>query len=186
MAKQQIQGLYDIIADISGAFVPVKITNNNRQHGVNATISTHLNFKVVTFSSGTETVEFDKEKIIYIKRAKLITNGAEKLRTGLNSLFAAIVGIQEYSSDPLEAPLHLNSFVLKFPEFNKWFDFNIPFEPFKTDIKSDKVLFQIAYPVTQISFDDYNIQNSYVGQDIKFYIELEIDTAGIYVNGELI
>lgn len=186
MAKQDIKGKYNIIAEFTGAFSPAPtIANNNRNKYRNASVSVNLNFRCTSLSGGSGYVKLIKQNKTVIKRGRVITGGAEFLRTALNSPIAAEVGIMDFGGGP--TTLDSQSVVLNFPHFNEWTDFNILFEPYKRrNDENDDVELNIAYPVTDIHYDDYNMQNSYIGQPFSLFIELEIDTAGILLNGEVV
>jgi hypothetical protein len=186
MDKKQIQGNYNIIAEFTGAFMPPPtIANNNRSKGVGATVSIALDFKCVTEKSASQSVEFIKQNKIFIKRGRVITGGAEGLRTGITNMFAAEITIEDVGGGmSMQNKQYVN---LKFPHFNEWTEFNIAFEPYlRTNDENDIVDLHIAYPVTDIHYDDFNIQSAYEGEGITLFIELEIDTAGIIINGEVV
>lgn len=186
MAKKQIQGNYTIIAEFTGAFMPPPtIANDNRSKSVGATVSIPLSFNCVSINAASQTVEFIKQNKILIRRGRVITGGAEGLRTGITNLFAAEVTIEDVGGGmSVQNKQYAN---LKFPHFNEWTEFNFWFEPYlRTNDENDIVDLHIAYPVTDIHYDDYNIQSAYEGQGISLFLELEIDTAGIKINGEVV
>lgn len=184
MAKQQIQGTYNIIAEFTEAFSnPVTIENNNRNKTVNGINDTFLSFQCINSPTGGSYAYLYKKNKTFIKRARIITNGAEKLRTGLNNPFAVQIYIKDRG--PLDsATSDLQSFVLKFPKFNEWTNFNLVFEPYKRTGDNDELVYLETNNVS-VYFDDYNILNAYVGQPIKFFIELEIDTLGVEIGGRI-
>lgn len=184
MDKKQIQGNYNIIAEFTVAFsAPVTIENNNRNKTVTGINDTFLNFQCINSPSGGAYAYLYKENKTFIKRARIITNGAEKLRTGLNNPFAVEIYIKDRG--PLDpGTSNLQSFVLKFPKFNEWTNFNLVFEPYKRTGDNDKLVYLETNNVS-VHFDDFNIQSVYEGQPIKFFIELEIDTLGVDIGGEV-
>lgn len=185
MDKKQIQGNYNIIAEFTGAFMPPPtIANDNRSKSVGATASIALDFKCVTEKSASQSVEFIKQNKMFIKRGRVITGGAEGLRTGITNLFAAEVTIQDFGGGmSVQNSQYVN---LKFPHFNEWTEFNIAFEPYlRKNDENDVIDLHIAHIVTSIHYDDYNIQTAYEGEGISLFIELEIDTAGIIINDEV-
>lgn len=186
MAKKQIKGNYNIIAEFTGAFSPTPtIANDNRSKSKNATIGVALNFLCTSISGASTYVDFIKNNKIFIKRGRVITGGAEGLRNGITNLFAAEIGIMDVGGGI--AATNKQSVVLKFPKFNEWTDFNIAFEPYlRKNDENDIVELHIAYPVTDIHYDDFNIQSAYEGEGISLFIELEIDTAGIIINDEVV
>lgn len=185
MDKKQIQGNYNIIAEFTGAFMPPPtIANNNRSKGVGATVSIALDFKCVTEKSASQSVEFIKQNKMFIKRGRVITGGAEGLRTGITNMFAAEITLQDFGGGmSVQNSQYVN---LKFPHFNEWTEFNIAFEPYlRKNDENDIVDLHIAYPVTDIHYDDFNIQSAYEGEGFSLFLELEIDTAGVMINGEV-
>ena len=186
MDKKQIKGNYNIIAEFTGAFMPPPtIANDNRSKSRNATISMPLNFLCTSLSGVSTYIDFIKNNKIFIKRGRVITGGAEGLRTGITNLFAAEIGIMDVGGG--FAATDKQSVVLKFPKFNEWTEFNIAFEPYlRKNDENDIVDLHIAYPVTDIHYDDFNIQSAYEGEGFSLFLELEIDTAGVKINGEVI
>ena len=186
MDKKQILGKYTIIAEFTGAFSTApNIENNNRNKSKSATISVPLNFLCTSISGSSNYANLIKQNKTVIKRGRVITGGAEFLRQAVNSAIAAEVGVMDFGGGP--TTLDSQSFVLNFPRFNEWTNFNVVFEPYKRrNDQNDDVELKIAYPVTDIHYDDYNIQKAYENENFSLFIELEIDTAGILINGEVI
>lgn len=184
MDKKQIQGNYNIIAEFTGAFSPTPtIANDNRSKSIGASVSIALEFKCVTEKSASQSVVFIKQNKMFIKRGRVITGGAEGLRTGITNMFAAEITIQDFGGGVgVQNSQYVN---LKFPHFNEWTEFNIAFEPYlRKNDENDVIDLHIAHLVTGIYYDDFNIQSAYEGEEISLFIELEIDTAGILINGE--
>lgn len=184
MDKKQIQGNYNIIAEFTGAFSPTPtIANDNRSKSIGASVSIALEFKCVTEKSASQSVVFIKQNKMFIKRGRVITGGAEGLRTGITNMFAAEITIQDFGGGVgVQNSQYVN---LKFPHFNEWTEFNIAFKPYlRKNDENDVIDLHIAHLVTGIYYDDFNIQSAYEGEEISLFIELEIDTAGILINGE--
>lgn len=186
MAKKQIQGNYTIIADFTGAFSPApNIENNNRNRNKSASISVPLHFLCTSISGSSNYAHLIKQNKTVIKRGRVITGGAEGLRTAVNSPIAAEVGVIDVGGGV--GTTNNQSFVLNFPKFNEWTDFNVVFEPYKrANDQNDDVELDIAYPVTDIHYDDFNVQSAYLNENISLFIELEIDTAGIIIHNEVV
>lgn len=186
MDKKQIHGNYNIIAEFTGAFMPPPtIANDNRSKSRSASVSVALDFLCTSISGASTYVEFIKNNKIFIKRGRVITGGAEGLRTGITNLFAAEIGIMDVGGGV--PATNKQSVVLKFPHFNEWTEFNIAFEPYlRKNDENDIVELHIAHPVTDIHYDDFNIQSAYEGEGFSLFLELEIDTAGVMINGEIV
>lgn len=182
MDKKKIQGTYNIIADLSGCFNTITIANNDRNRGINATNGNALNFKLISSAEVSTYVNFLQKNILRIKRARLLTVGAEGLRTALNSTVAANITL---NPRPVAGETGASSkyIGLNFPRFNEWTQFNINFETWKgSTITGAAVALGLTSQVTDIHFDDFNIQKAYEGQDIKLHLEMEIDTAGVLLD----
>ena len=182
MDKKKIQGIYNIIADLSGCFPTITIANNDRNRGINATTGNALNFKLISSAEVSTYVKFLQKNILRIKRARLLTVGAEGLRTALNSTVAANITL---NPRPVTGETGASSkyIGLNFPRFNEWTQFNINFETWAdSTITGAAVDLGLTSQVTDIHFDDFNIQTAYEGQDIKLHLEMEIDTAGVLLD----
>lgn len=187
MDKKKIQGIYNIIADLSGCFPTITIANNDRNRGINANTGNALNFKLISSSEVSTYVKFLQKNILRIKRARLLTVGAEGLRTALNSTVAANITL---NPRPVTGETGASSkyIGLNFPRFNEWTQFNINFDIWEdSTITGAAVDLGLTSQVTDIHFDDFNIQTAYEGQDVKLHLEMEIDTAGVLLdNGEVV
>lgn len=187
MAKKQIYGNYIIQSNLTANFPIYKFTGNNR----NAYISPNnqnVNFNCNSVGSN-DSIYFITQNKIYIKRARLLTPGCEKLRAGLNSKAAALV----FSAIEKEGVLgNHNSFTLAFTRFNEWENFNFFYEPYKSKsfgkiLKTEECSFRLDLPPSYVSIDDYNIQSAYIGQPISLWLEMEIDTNGLKTSlGEIV
>ena len=187
MDKKKIQGIYNIIADLSGCFTTITIANNNRDRGINATNGNTLNFKLISSAEVSTYVKFLQKNILRIKRARLLTVGAEGLRTALNSTVAANITLKPRAVTG-ETGTSSKYIGLNFPRFNEWTQFNINFETWKdSTITGAAIDLGLISQVTDIHFDDFNIQKEYEGEPIKLHLEMEIDTAGVLIdNGEIV
>lgn len=183
MAKQQIYGTYIICSNLTANFPVYNFTGKNRNANMSPTVPT-VNFICSSVGSNVD-VNFITQNKIYIKRARLLTPGCEKLRAGLNSSAAALV----FSAIEKDGVIDNNhSFTLNFKRFNEWENFNFFYEPyFGKILKTEECSFRLALPPSGFNIDDYNIQSAYIGQPLSLFLEMEIDTNGIKTSlGELI
>lgn len=183
MAKKQIYGNYIIQSNLTANFPIYKFKGNNR----NAYISPNnisVSFGCNSVGDNVE-INFITQNKIFIKRARLLTPGCEKLRAGFNSRAARLFFKAIEKDGVLE---NNNYFCLTFSRFNEWEDFNFFYEPyFDNLLKAEECLFKMELPPSSISIDDYNIQSAYIGQPISLWLEMEIDTNGLKTSlGELI
>ena len=184
MDKKTIQGVYRIGANLTGNFPTYNLTGANRNANKNAN-SVDVNFTILDQAGNLDAL-FRTQNTHRIKRARIVTNGCEWLRAGLNS-FAFVITLVVY--DPVNNITGTKYSMLKFLNFNEWNNFNIFFNAFEDDLIKDaeKFVFHLVPQVTNFNIDDFNIQADYIGQPVSFYLEMEIDSAGIYnSNGDLV
>lgn len=183
MDKKQIYGNYIIQSNLTGNFPVYNFSGNNRNAN-NTPTDPHVSFSCNSVGSNVE-VNFITQNKIYVKRARLLTPGCEKLRAGLNASAATLV----FSAIEKDGVLDNNHyFTLKFQRFNEWENFNFFYEPyFKNILKTEECSFWLALPPSGFNIDDYNIQSAYIGQPLSLALEMEIDTNGLKTSlGELI
>ena len=183
MAKQQIYGNYIIKSNLTANFPVYNFSGNNRNGNRSPNVPL-VNFTCNSVGSNAN-VNFITQNKIYIKRARLITPGCEKLRAGLNSSAAALV----FSAIEKDGVLDNNhSFTLQFSRFNDWEKFNFFYEPYYGKIlKTEECSFRLALSPSYFNIDDYNIQSAYIGQPLSLWLEMEIDTNGLKTSlGEII
>lgn len=183
MAKQQIYGNYIIKSNLTANFPVYHFSGNNRNGNRSPNVP-FVNFTCNSIGSNAD-VNFITQNKIYIKRARLITPGCEKLRAGLNSRAAALV----FSAIEKDGILDNNHyFTLQFSRFNEWEKFNFFYEPYYGKIlKTEECSFKLALDPSYFNIDDYNIQSAYIGQPLSLWLEIEIDTNGLKTSlGEII
>ena len=183
MAKQHIYGNYIIQSNLTDNFPVYKFTGNDRNANRSPN-NPNVNFNCNNVGSN-NSIYFITQNKIYIKRARLLTPGCEKLRAGLNAKAAALV----FSAIEKDGVLdNHNSFTLEFSRFNEWENFNFFYEPyFGKILKTEECSFRLALPPSGFNIDDYNIQSAYIGQPLSLWLEIEIDTNGLKTSlGEII
>lgn len=184
MAKETIQGVYRLGANLTGNFPTYHLTGADRNAN-DAPTSVDVNFEILDQAANSN-AQFRTQNTHRIKRARIVTSGCEGLRAGLNSI-AFVITLVAY--DPVNNITGTKYAMLKFLNFNEWTNFDVFFNAFEDDLikDSEKFVFRLVPQVTNFNIDDFNIQDDYVGQPVSFYLEMEIDTAGIYnSNGDLV
>ena len=135
---------------------------------------------LVYWSSGDENhhIEFLTNNVLKIKRAKIVTLGAEGLRTGfdtgLNNNYAAKIELIAARSGELND--NFGKLYLKFLKFNEWENLNYNFKC--ENLNEDRYNFNLSR-FSDLCIDDYNIQSNYIGESFFPILSLDIDTAGI-------
>lgn len=189
MDKKSICGVYNIIANITDCFNSsgILLANSGRNVNVNAAHGNKLSFNLVSNGTYSEYVRFIKQNVLKIKKARLITVGAEGLRAGNAYTMAASIMLEPRKEDDQSGTSN-NFCVLKFPRFNEWTEFNIDLNLWQNStITGDVVHLGLVSQMSDIHFDDYNIQSAYVGERFKLSLEMIVDTAGmIKWNGGII
>lgn len=187
MAKKQIEGVYNIYADITDAITDgqgynLTGTNRNQELGFSLNDVKKLTFwnKNGSIVPTRDIVEFIKTNCLTIKRARIITPGCSGLRAEKGG-FAAKLHFD--AVDSLSNSVF--GFGLKIFKYNEWenIDFNYrPYQQNNNELLSENYELELVHTIERVSMcsiDDYNIQAAYIGQPVSFILELEIDTAGL-------
>lgn len=156
----------------------------------NAVITTAADSVLDTYDltkilNATRSDGFYYENTITIKRARVYLAGGQGMQPAADGTLAAFLALniaQLYDGTGQK----LFRFFLNIPKFEEWFDLNIQIKPYEgtpdpwTGTLADKHICRLMLESSsKFSFDDFNIQADYVGQDVIPVIELEIQTAGI-------
>lgn len=177
MAK--IKGKYTLRAGLSPIVNGYTFTNNDRS----AELAAADNF-MLTLSCDdidrpiNKVVSLISNNRLNVLRARLLTSGAPGLQPALNSSVAASVLIIGRATNDVAGD-SVGGFSFGLDHFGEWQDVGISFVPFKVN---DNYYLSVDHTYSKIFFDDYNIQNEYVGQTFNLFLELEIDTAGVLDN----
>ena len=183
-----IQGLYTLRAPLYNSNDPANrvlytFTNNDRNASIGFAYQCPLDFAQIDAQNPDnlgDPRKFIVQNKLFIKRARVLTPGAPGLAPGLGGRAAVFYLDTRSSKNGIDTSG--DSLILKFDNFNEWQDFNIPFLNDKIDSDTGKYTFLIGAGDgrTALYLDDYNLQNEYVGQDLFAFLELVVDTAGLY------
>lgn len=120
-----------------------------------------------------------------IKRARVYLAGGQGMQPAADGTLAAYLALNITQLYDGSGP-KLARFFLNIPKYEEWFDVNAIIKPYEstpdpwTGTLADKHICRLMLESTsKFSFDDFNVQTDYVGQDVIPVIELEIETAGI-------
>lgn len=162
------------------------LTGNDR----NATITKAADEVLETFDL-TKILNANKSDGFYfgntlnIKRARVYLAGGQGMQPAADGTLAAYLALNITQLYDGSGP-KLARFFLNIPKYEVWFDVNAIIKPYEgtpdpwTGIMPEKHICRLMLESTsKFSFDDFNVQADYVGQDIIPVIELEIETAGI-------
>lgn len=171
MSNNKISGSYILQ---STKFAEYTFTGNDRDAEL-LLLPQELNF--IDLSNGTisgRTVDFMTKNKIHVKGIRIVTPGGAELRACKN---AASIEFSLYTdSSPLVTMIDVS-------RYNEWQKIDDYWEPYKLT-KAETFHFRLSAGLLNI--DDYNINPAYIGKKVSFYIELDIDTAGILLNGRVI
>lgn len=171
MSNNKISGSYILQ---SSKFAEYTFTGNDRDADL-LLLPQELNF--IDLSNGTisgRTVDFMTKNKIHVKGIRIVTPGGAGLRACKNA------GSIEFSLYTDSAPLVT---MIDVSSYNEWQEIDDYWEPYKK-INSETFHFKLSAGLLNI--DDYNIQPAYIGKKVSFYIELNIDTSGLLLNGRVI
>lgn len=183
MNPKKIKGQYTLRADITPIVNGYTFTGADRNAESGAISDFMLNLACDEISRPIlNSVSLISDNKLFVKRARILTSGAEGLRRALNSSIAASVLIIGRSDDNTTSTA-LGGFTMGFDFFNKWQDVDFEFLPQKVN---DNYYLSVDKQYSKIFFDDYNIQSAYVGETFKLTLEMIIDTAGVLDVGGVI
>jgi len=110
-------------------------------------------------------VTFNAGQVVRVKRARLISSGAPGLQPKLDGTAASLV-VLEGKGSPFAGQ---NSCKLEFAEWNEWED-----KDFELAISEDGSSLGIQAG-SEVTCDDFNIQDNFVGQAVYPVVELEAE-----------
>lgn len=177
MAK--IKGKYTLRAGLSPIVNGYTFTNNDRS----AELAAAADF-MITLSCDdidrpiNKVVSLISNNRLNILRARLLTSGAPGLQPALNSSIAASILIIGRATNDVAGD-SVGGFSFGLDHFGEWQDVGVSFVPSKVN---DNYYLSIDHTYSKIFFDDYNLQNAYIGQTFNVYLEMLIDTAGVFDN----
>lgn len=183
-----IQGKYSIYAFPNNASYTLTGAARSASFSV-SNPPVELTTKCISAPNGNNAIAFYVENVIKIKRFRVRMNGAPGIQAGINhtaAKFRLLFGRMDADDN-----LYIyDSVYIEVPNFGEWVESNQIVEPFKRVGGNDDYdyLQIIIDPDNSIFYvDDFNIQEDYVGQGITPIIEMEIETAGLYVrsNGQI-
>ena len=191
--SQKVKGVYEISYDISDMVNGVTLGSGARSVSAFASTQIDGDWLLKSYLTPDHLPESSylliSQNVQTIKRARLRTPGAEFLRAAYEPGEIYPIQITIEACDPFDSYSTIGDDMvcLNLTEFNKWEDVSINYAS-KAVFESGKDYFQfrvtsdvpgVGHPA-RIFYDDYNIQAAYVGQSFGLYLDLEIDTAGIY------
>lgn len=182
MEQKTTQGKYSLYAFPTNSSYTLTGNARSASFGVNSP-AVELVTKCISAPDGNNAVSFFVEYALTIQRFRVRMNGAPGIQAGVNhsaAKFKLIFGridsdnnLQIYDSVWIEAP-----------NFGEWVNADLLVEPYKRTgnnnafdymqiiVDSDNSVFYV---------DDFNLQADFIGQGITPIIEMEIETAGLFV-----
>ena len=117
-------------------------------------------------------VDFLTQKNLHIVAIRINAVGGEGLRTFSKNAAVFLMNFvgNDSGSGSIITPVY------EISKFNEWQSINDIIRPY-SKIKSEK--FKIGFPFFIVDVDDYNINPAYKGQQVKFFVEMRIKTAGL-------
>ena len=144
-----------------------------------------LNVLLMSGTFAGNSLYFERQNILMIKRVMVESNGAAGLRAPLKGL-AAVIKFNFKAVTTLEEPT--GGFNLDISEYNKWYDINTLVFPFKTQPDPDYTgvpegLEPYKMAISSqgyFAYDGYNLSADYVGEEWAPRVLMELDTPGMY------
>lgn len=182
-----IQGIYTLRAPLYNSNDPANrvlytFTNNDRNASIGFAYECPVNFSQIDAQNPDnlgDPRKFIVQNKLFIKRGRILTPGAPGLAPALGDRAAVFFLSTRSSKNGIDTSG--DTLILKFDHFNEWQEFNIPFLNDKINSDTGRYTFAIGPDGrTALHVDDYNLQNEYVGQDLYAFLELVVDSAGLY------
>ena len=176
MANNKISGIYNLRSRVIGEYT---FTGNDRDVAVSIA---QQDLGLVSISNGhvigeSALVSFDKNKVVHVKNIRILTPGGEGLRTTRN--IACLFNLCFIDSQNANIPASLID-ILKFNECQPVYTYLRPYL-----IKSIGKKYTFSGGGV-LHIEDYNIQTPYIGEKVSFYVEMQIETAGIIRDDQII
>lgn len=184
--SNRIQGKYTIYAPLPATYT---FNGNDRDAEFDAgNQNVILSTKCLNIFAGTGYAKFRYNAAIKIRRARLVSRGAEEIAPPLDPdkyCGDFVLCVAQYLDG---SGKDLDSARFKFTRWNEWTDLNAILRPYAT--KADTwegsslsqlkpVSLKLNYQNALFCVDDYNIQDAYINQVMNTALEMQIDTAGI-------
>lgn len=184
--SNRIQGKYTIYAPLPATY---KFTGNDRDAEFDAgNQNVVLSTKCLNIFGGSGIAKFRYNAAIKIRRARLVSRGAEEVAPPLDPdkyCGDFVLVVCQYLDG---SGKDLDSVRFKFTRWNEWTDLNAVLRPYA--IKADTwegaslsilkpVSLKLNYQQASFHVDDYNIQDAYIDQYMNTALEMQIETAGI-------
>jgi hypothetical protein len=181
MAK--ILGKYIVRASLDDFADGFTFANGDRDQRLTVNDDAVLNFECTDITRPlNNAVSFVSNNVLKIRAVRILTTGAEGLRGGLDDKAANIL-FKAFADNTTTTPV--GTFQVLVDRFNEWCPVNIDF--MARSAPNQNFFIGIDHTYSFLSLDDYNIDENYVGQGFVPYVELDIDTAGIFdYDGKLV
>lgn len=178
MPNNKISGEY-IIQSIE-TIDEYTFTGENRTATVEKTENKRLGW--IDLSNGSiqdRALDFQSKNKLRINSIRIITPGAAGLRcvNTDNVIRFAFFNTSEEVVKIKDAP------IIEISEYNEWQKCDVVLEPY---LYTKLQYYTIGLRQWKFNIDDYNIQDDYIGQKLKFKIQMSIKTAGIFRDGGII
>lgn len=172
-----IKGVYNVRAPLSQIVNGYTFTGENRNVGLSPSDEFMLDLTCDDIPRPNNTdISLVSNNKLFIRKVKLITNGARGLLPSVNFSRAGTLFINARSANDITSD-NLGGFLFSVDNFNEWQDVSIEFLPEK---KNENYYLSVNNFYSRIWFDDYNIQDAYIGQTFNLFLEMMIDTAGVF------
>ena len=175
MPNNKISGKY--ILQSQNTVATYEFTNNNRSASV--VVDDNVNTKWTVLSNGSQSlnsVDFLTKNKIHLKGVRVITPGGAGLRSRLGRSGLITLYVKDSSTEKAFK-------IVEFAKYNEWQSCDEYLEPYNF---TKETIFDLKIGYALFNIDDYNIQEKYIGETTNFFVELDIETAGLSLDGTII
>lgn len=161
------------------AALPLSYTFTGEARDASATLADNAELTLVLMGKNVSTATFKPSGItpvpsnITFVRARLIASGAQGLEPAVGEI-AGKLALRFKGATKNSAP-----FTLAFTKWNEWEQQTVSAVTGECD--GDSIGLELLASGTELTLDDYNVQEAYVGQDVEPILEIEVECDSINV-----
>ena len=133
---------------------------------------TLVNNTDLTLMQNGSTATFAPSNVTFV-RTRLVASGAQGLEPAVGEI-AGTLALRFKGATKNSAPFTIS--------FTKWNEWEKPIVSTGTgECDGGSIGLELLASGTEVTLDDYNVQEAYVGQDVEPILELEVECSGINV-----
>lgn len=154
------------------AVLPLSYTFTGEARDASVTLADNTELTLVPMSKNGSTASFVTSNVTFV-RARLVASGAQGLEPAVGEIAGKLV-LRFKGATKNSSP-----FTLSFTKWNEWEQQMVDTGTGECD--GGSIGLELLASGTELTLDDYNVQEAYVGQDVAPILEIEVECNGINV-----